>query len=102
MRQCLTTDFEIDILEGVHDNEHNQVTWHTGPGCNLTPNDNFTGTMVVCLVLYVSYASSIERFGRALLTVMARLPATRGAVSRSGAVHHTAPTLTPRGVASMP
>lgn len=22
---------EIDILEGVHDNEHNQVTWHTGP-----------------------------------------------------------------------
>jgi hypothetical protein len=23
---------EIDIIEGVHDNEHNQVTWHTGPG----------------------------------------------------------------------
>ena len=22
---------EIDIIEGVHDNEHNQVTWHTGP-----------------------------------------------------------------------
>jgi hypothetical protein len=40
-------DREIDILEGVHDNEHNQVTWHTGPGCNLTPNDNFTGTVVV-------------------------------------------------------
>lgn len=37
---------EIDILEGVHDNEHNQVTWHTGPGCNLTPNDNFTGSVV--------------------------------------------------------
>ncbi|KIM85230.1 glycoside hydrolase family 16 protein [Piloderma croceum F 1598] len=37
---------EIDVLEGVHDNEHNQVTWHTGPGCNLTPNDNFTGTIV--------------------------------------------------------
>lgn len=23
---------EIDILEGVHDNEHNQVAWHTNPG----------------------------------------------------------------------
>lgn len=23
---------EIDIIEGVHDNEHNQVAWHTGPG----------------------------------------------------------------------
>lgn len=31
----------------MHDNEHNQVTWHTGPGCSLTPNDNFTGTVVV-------------------------------------------------------
>jgi len=37
---------EIDVLEGVHDNEHNQVTWHTGPGCYLTPNDNFTGSLV--------------------------------------------------------
>jgi hypothetical protein len=33
-------------LEGVHNNENNQITWHTGPGCNLTPNDNFTGTVV--------------------------------------------------------
>lgn len=38
---------EIDVLEGVHDNEHNQVTWHTGPGCNLTPTNNFTGNLVV-------------------------------------------------------
>ncbi|KAF8224169.1 glycoside hydrolase family 16 protein [Tricholoma matsutake] len=37
---------EIDIIEGVHDNEHNQVAWHTGPGCMLTPNANFTGTIV--------------------------------------------------------
>lgn len=37
---------EIDIIEGVHDNEHNQVTWHTAPGCNLTAAMNFTGTMV--------------------------------------------------------
>ncbi|KAK7442477.1 hypothetical protein VKT23_016074 [Stygiomarasmius scandens] len=37
---------EIDILEGVHDNEHNQVTWHTGPGCQLTPESNFTGAIV--------------------------------------------------------
>ncbi|KZT02744.1 glycoside hydrolase family 16 protein, partial [Laetiporus sulphureus 93-53] len=37
---------EIDIIEGVHDNEHNQVTWHTGPNCNLTESGNFTGTIV--------------------------------------------------------
>jgi len=37
---------EIDIIEGVHDNEHNQVTWHTGPNCTLTPEANFTGTIV--------------------------------------------------------
>ncbi|THH17007.1 hypothetical protein EW146_g3741 [Bondarzewia mesenterica] len=37
---------EIDIIEGVHDNEHNQVTWHTNPGCTLTPTANFTGSIV--------------------------------------------------------
>jgi len=37
---------EIDIIEGVHDNSHNQVTWHTGPGCNLTQNASFTGSLV--------------------------------------------------------
>ncbi|KAI0703411.1 concanavalin A-like lectin/glucanase domain-containing protein [Cytidiella melzeri] len=39
---------EIDIIEGVHDNEHNQVTWHTGPNCTLTPPPavNFTGTYI--------------------------------------------------------
>ncbi|KAI0825151.1 glycoside hydrolase family 16 protein [Trametes gibbosa] len=37
---------EIDILEGVHDNAHNQVTWHTGPNCTLNPNTSFTGTLV--------------------------------------------------------
>jgi hypothetical protein len=26
---------EIDIIEGVHDNEHNQVAWHSGPGVPL-------------------------------------------------------------------
>jgi len=37
---------EIDIIEGVHDNAHNQVTWHTGPNCTLTPTANFTGSLV--------------------------------------------------------
>ncbi|KAF8626517.1 hypothetical protein AX15_004822 [Amanita polypyramis BW_CC] len=38
---------EIDIIEGVHDNEHNQVTWHTEPGCYLTtPSSYFTGTVL--------------------------------------------------------
>ena len=35
---------EIDIIEGVHDNIHNQVAWHTEPGCMYTPSGNYTGT----------------------------------------------------------
>ncbi|PPQ75683.1 hypothetical protein CVT24_001928 [Panaeolus cyanescens] len=38
---------EIDILEGVHDNEHNQITWHTAPGCMLNSNATFSGTIAV-------------------------------------------------------
>jgi len=54
---------EVDIIEGVHDNEHNQVTFHTAPGirdfffsilplilgtgCSLNPNATFTGTVAV-------------------------------------------------------
>ena len=59
---------EIDILEGVHDNVHNQVTWHTAPGrypghtmatpfgnwsltvtpgCHLDASAEFTGDPVV-------------------------------------------------------
>ncbi|KAF8898715.1 glycoside hydrolase family 16 protein [Infundibulicybe gibba] len=37
---------EIDIIEGVHDNQHNQVAFHTASGCNLTPTANFSGTVV--------------------------------------------------------
>jgi len=37
---------EIDIIEGVHDNTHNQATWHTAPGCLLTDTGNFTGTVI--------------------------------------------------------
>ncbi|EGO01749.1 glycoside hydrolase family 16 protein [Serpula lacrymans var. lacrymans S7.3] len=36
---------EIDILEGVHDNQYNQVTWHTAPGCMMTSTVNMTGTI---------------------------------------------------------
>ncbi|KAG5644863.1 hypothetical protein DXG03_007504 [Asterophora parasitica] len=43
---------EIDIIEGVHDNQHNQVAWHTKPGCRLTPEANFTGKIVVCISHY--------------------------------------------------
>ncbi|KZT44362.1 hypothetical protein SISSUDRAFT_7203 [Sistotremastrum suecicum HHB10207 ss-3] len=39
---------EIDIIEGVHDNTHNQVTWHTNPGCSLTNTGNYTGTKDDC------------------------------------------------------
>ncbi|KAF9453795.1 glycoside hydrolase family 16 protein [Macrolepiota fuliginosa MF-IS2] len=37
---------EIDIIEGVHDNQHNQVAWHTAPGCTLATNGTFSGTLV--------------------------------------------------------
>ncbi|KAF7310936.1 hypothetical protein HMN09_00636900 [Mycena chlorophos] len=42
---------KLTSIEGVHDNEHNQVTWHTGPGalvcgCNLSLASNFTGSVV--------------------------------------------------------
>ncbi|KAF9785076.1 glycoside hydrolase family 16 protein [Thelephora terrestris] len=36
---------EIDIIEGVHDNSHNQVTFHTKAGCYLDPSVNMTGTI---------------------------------------------------------
>ena len=39
---------EIDVIEGVHDNEHNQVTWHTMANCSLTPStDLFSGSLAV-------------------------------------------------------
>ncbi|KAL0951157.1 hypothetical protein HGRIS_007889 [Hohenbuehelia grisea] len=38
---------EIDIIEGVHDNQHNQVAWHTAPGCTLNTTTNFTGSPVM-------------------------------------------------------
>ncbi|KAH6910652.1 family 16 glycosyl hydrolase [Coprinopsis sp. MPI-PUGE-AT-0042] len=40
---------EIDIVEGVHDNEHNQVAWHTGPNCHfdLSDNSTYSGTITV-------------------------------------------------------
>ena len=37
---------EIDIIEGVHDNIHNHVAWHTEPGCVLMETGNYTGTVV--------------------------------------------------------
>ncbi|KAF9533562.1 concanavalin A-like lectin/glucanase domain-containing protein [Crepidotus variabilis] len=36
---------EIDVLEGVHDNEHNQIAWHTIPGCVYDNNAVFSGTI---------------------------------------------------------
>jgi len=39
---------EIDIVEGVHDYVHNQMTMHTAPGCVLanTTNNPFSGTVM--------------------------------------------------------
>ncbi|EAU84009.2 glycosyl hydrolase family 16 [Coprinopsis cinerea okayama7 len=38
---------EIDIIEGVHDNEHNQIAWHTEPGCVLDTEESFTGNVSI-------------------------------------------------------
>ncbi|KAJ6519845.1 glycoside hydrolase family 16 protein [Mycena sanguinolenta] len=48
---------EIDIILRVHDNQHNQVTWHIVfsisqqgvwfPGCFMTPESNYTGSLVL-------------------------------------------------------
>ena len=88
-------------MEGVHDNEHNQVTWHTGPGCNLTPNDNFTGTVVVSCFRFKDRIS-IECFVRELSTVMAPSVAIPDAASQNGVVHRMVHTLTPREGVSTP
>jgi len=36
---------EVDIIEGVHDNEHNQVAYHTAPNCFLDPNVSVSSTI---------------------------------------------------------
>ncbi|KAF9484359.1 glycoside hydrolase family 16 protein [Pholiota conissans] len=36
---------EVDILEGVHDQEHNQIAWHTEAGCLIDPTAPFTGQL---------------------------------------------------------
>jgi hypothetical protein len=55
----LLQDGEIDILEGVHDNEHNQVTWHTLPGCYYDANQRFSGTPVVSSQDYLAFIQDI-------------------------------------------
>jgi len=37
---------EVDIIEGVHDNSHNQVAFHTKAGCYYDPSVNITGSIV--------------------------------------------------------
>lgn len=36
---------EIDIIEGVHDNQYNQVAWHASPGCYYTQNATYSGQL---------------------------------------------------------
>nr|POF07875.1 endo-1,3(4)-beta-glucanase [Quercus suber] len=36
---------EIDIIEGVHDQSTNSMTLHTNPGCSITNNNAFSGSI---------------------------------------------------------
>ncbi|KAF2460070.1 concanavalin A-like lectin/glucanase domain-containing protein [Lineolata rhizophorae] len=36
---------EIDIIEGVHDQSANKMTLHTGPGCAISANGGFSGSV---------------------------------------------------------
>ncbi len=37
---------EIDIIEGVNDQQQNDMTLHTGPGCTISNNGGFSGNLV--------------------------------------------------------
>lgn len=82
-------------MEGVHTNENNQITWHTGPGCNLTANDNFTGTVVVRYFDYNGWLS-IDWRVRAVSIVMSPPAVILGVVSSIGAMHRMVHTLIPK------
>lgn len=37
---------EIDVIEGVHESENNQITMHTNGGCSLATGQAITGTVI--------------------------------------------------------
>ena len=37
---------EIDIIEGVNDQQSNDITLHTGPGCSINDNSELLGSLV--------------------------------------------------------
>ena len=79
-------------MEGVHDDKHNQITWHTTRGCLLDVNQNFTGTPVVRLptttldsvvdLYFPGPSSTRQRMVR--LTATGKSMATQVAESLSG------------------
>jgi len=113
---------EIDIIEGVHDNEHNQVTWHTSAGyfqsvfcprkdanvilgCMLTPpvNGSYTGTIVVSYAFTrsttVFTSISNKTINHTSTARAVALTIYLDAVSSNGAGHHTGPPSMTKGVA---
>jgi hypothetical protein len=106
---------EIDIIEGVHDNEHNQVTWHTNPGdslmyscpwkdtdvilgCNLTPSSNFTGTITVSGLSTPSatFVTGIRNKTTNRISTVRAAPPCLDVVSLSGVEHRTGPRSMPK------
>ena len=96
---ALLQNGEIDIIEGVHDNQHNQVAWHTSPGCTLDTSAKFTGNITVSL-----FFGSSSRYQCGLRRLLVGYPIRSGtlssiailvAVSQNGVERHMVLTSTP-------
>ncbi|KAF2772072.1 hypothetical protein EJ03DRAFT_372251 [Teratosphaeria nubilosa] len=80
-------DGEIDIIEGVNQQTSNDMTLHTGPGCTITNNNDFSGSLVTdnC------YVDAVEQSANAGCQITTSNTQTYGAGfnSNNGGVYAT-------------
>lgn len=85
----------------MHDNVHNQVTWHTLPGCELEDTGNFTGSLVVSYqwsILKDPEVRGSDTLNRGRQIVTQRLIVMPVAESRIGVEYHMARLSTRKAV----
>lgn len=85
----------------MHDNVHNQVTWHTLPGCELENTGNFTGSLVVSYQRSISKATEVrgsDTLNRARQIVTQRLIIMPVVELRIGVEYHMARLSTRKAV----